>query len=918
MKVQYESRKKPIDQIALAMWQQQMQMTRQRPWLASLHLKQAKQRVERFAYFYRQLLSLPHRWQRYVKRGLVTGLLGASLLLSWSHIPSVHAATISVTPAASGINAGDGCSLVEAIINANNNAATHADCATGAGAMDTIMLAGNTYTYNMAYGSSSALPNITSPLTIEGNGATIERDSSAPHFRLLNVNAGSDFVLNDTTLSGGLSSNQSGGAILHTGGDLTLNNTVVRDNETDGYSAAGVFSVNGSVTINGSTFEDNRAAYGAGGLQILNGAATISGTTISDNNGSGNDGVAFSGTTLSIDNSTISGNSGDGVDVSGGGGAVITINNSTITGNLGGGISASGGTFNLNQTIVSGNGSGGTGQELQAPSATINASYTLFGHGGLSDAQAFNGFAPAGNNINASSDGLNIPLSNILDTTLQNNGGATKTHALVNGSPAVDVSPTGLATDQPGVARPLGMRFDLGAVESSYAVPAEVTINGSQCFLADAIRAANNDTATVACAAGNAGADTISLLRDVVLLNNAYYGTGLPAITSEIIIEGNGATIERDSNAPDFRLLRVSAGGDLTLNDTMLTGGVTNGAGGAIFQNGGSLTLNNAVVRDNESIDIDSAGIFSSHGSLTIHNSTIEGNRASYGAGGVHTRNGTATISGSTISGNDGNANVGIVISESAVTIDNSTISGNSGDGIVMANGSSSAVVTINNSTITGNLERGIHVSRGTLNLNQTLVSGNGSGGTGQELAVGYLGTVNASYSLFAHAGLSNFKAFIGFTPAGNNLNASNDGLNIALSNILDTTLQNNGGATKTHALVGGSPAAHASPTGLATDQRGELRPFGINYDIGAVEYIPLNRKVTLNGTNPAVIAFTSGLSLWHSSDPYGSYSQVAATNGKYHHPNPTAAPSYWQLRTPAGTVIDSFGIFPFMIVPGS
>jgi hypothetical protein len=53
--------------------------------------------------------------------------------------------------------------------------------------------------------------------------------------------------------------------------------------------------------------------------------------------------------------------------------------------------------------------------------------------------------------------------------------------------------------------------------------------------------------------------------------------------------------------------------------------------------------------------------------------------------------------------------------------------------------------------------------------------------------------------------------------------------------------LQNNGGATETHALLAGSPArnAAAAEVCLPTDQRGPVRPQEGLCDIGAVEMEP-------------------------------------------------------------------------------
>lgn len=55
---------------------------------------------------------------------------------------------------------------------------------------------------------------------------------------------------------------------------------------------------------------------------------------------------------------------------------------------------------------------------------------------------------------------------------------------------------------------------------------------------------------------------------------------GLPTITSAITIVGNGATIRRDGAvASTFRLFHVVAGGDLTLDETIVSGGVADNLG---------------------------------------------------------------------------------------------------------------------------------------------------------------------------------------------------------------------------------------------------------------------------------------------------------------------------------------------------
>ncbi|MFQ6044359.1 MAG: hypothetical protein ACE5PV_26200 [Candidatus Poribacteria bacterium] len=80
---------------------------------------------------------------------------------------------------------------------------------------------------------------------------------------------------------------------------------------------------------------------------------------------------------------------------------------------------------------------------------------------------------------------------------------------------------------------------------------------------------------------------------------------GLPCVTSKIVINGNGATIERlrATGTPDFRIFEVTSTGNLTLYDLTIqngrivapNGGANGGGGGSfgggIFNNGGTVKL---------------------------------------------------------------------------------------------------------------------------------------------------------------------------------------------------------------------------------------------------------------------------------------------------------------------------------------
>ena len=105
------------------------------------------------------------------------------------------------------------------------------------------------------------------------------------------------------------------------------------------------------------------------------------------------------------------------------------------------------------------------------------------------------------------------------------------------------------------------------------------------------------------------GADTLNLASGctyiLVARDNAF--NGLPVITSDITINGSGATITRASSAPSFRILAVSSAGILTLNRLTVSGGLADAdcpnpfptiCGGGIASRG-TLTVKASRLLDN-------------------------------------------------------------------------------------------------------------------------------------------------------------------------------------------------------------------------------------------------------------------------------------------------------------------------------
>jgi hypothetical protein len=367
---------------------------------------------------------------------------------------------------------------------------------------------------------------VTDPVSIVGPGSgllTLNAAGASRHFLETMPGSGSLMSLSGLTLTNGLA-NDGGGAISTNKGVLELSDVVIsncqasnaggailvegsltmRDctisGNTETGSGGGIYvSVSGSVTGGGavvierSSIVNNQAAGAGGGLDIdSNDALQISDSLISGNQAAayGGGGIIVSGTTGSasfIRNSTISGN----VAANGGAGGglslftydTLPIFNSTITGNsttgLGGGIAVNAGYYggvgnvSLNSTIISGN-SAGSGADMNFPGATnVSGDNNLIG---VANTGSFT-LTGAGNKTGTAAAPLNAMLG-----PLANNGGPTKTHALLPGSPALNAgnNALGLAYDQRGTgfARVVGAAADIGAFEDQSAPPtANVQIN---------------------------------------------------------------------------------------------------------------------------------------------------------------------------------------------------------------------------------------------------------------------------------------------------------------------------------------------------------------------------------------------------------------------------------------------------------
>ncbi|HUE90026.1 MAG TPA: thrombospondin type 3 repeat-containing protein [Vicinamibacterales bacterium] len=292
---------------------------------------------------------------------------------------------------------------------------------------------------------------------------------------------------------------------------------------------------------------------------------------------------------------------------------------------------------------------------------------------------------------------------------------------------------------------------------------------------------------------------SLRLIHSIVSGNSAAYGGGGVWNNGNAWLEITDSTISANSAVGDGGGVS-NVNGAMTITRTLISGNSSQSSGGGL-SNLGTLTLVDSTVSGNSN-----NGIFNWGGStLKITGSTISGNTSVGWGGGINTW-GTVTIANSTFASNTALTGGGILHYAGVMTVSNSTFSGNRAE--------------------TGG--GGLWTSS-TVTLKNTVMADSGDGGNcGSDRGAG----TSAGHNLSDDNSCSYFFNQLGDlnnTPAGLDPNG----------------LQNNGGATKTIALVSSSPALNAIPVSactdtnslaVTTDQRGIPRPQGAACDMGSFE----------------------------------------------------------------------------------
>ncbi|MHB9067992.1 MAG: choice-of-anchor Q domain-containing protein [Pirellulaceae bacterium] len=706
---------------------------------------------------------------------------------------------------------------------------------------------------------------ITDNLTIEGLGAeqlAISGDGKSGIIRVHNESAAIDVAISGLSLIEGAGGNGGGidnrerlaieacvfsdnsaisGGGIYNSGSLTVADSTLADNSAT--SGGGIYN-SGSLTVANSTLSGNSATGDGGGIYNSR-ALTVKNSTLADNSATSGGGV-YSSAALTVANSTLSGNSATGD----GGGIfcwaifdAMTVTSSTFArntaGDHGGGIYKGGlSTLTLKNSLLGGN-TAPLGPDLLRAQGTITARHSLVQNG-------------ANSGIVNGVDGNRVGVDPLLDAAgLLHHGGPTKTIALRPGSPAINAgdnaAAAGLATDQrgEGFARVFNGAVDIGAFEFQLIVSTLVdkddgNLQWGELSLREALRLAKD----------NPGHDQIRFAPELagrtVAINSQLN------INSDLELVGLDNTLDAGSRC---RVLAVPLGVTATMRDVTINGGYV-----PADHNGGGV--------HNE-------------GTLTVVNSTISNNRATLGGGIYNHTNGTLTVVNSTIAQNVARSHGGGIDNHGASFVVNSTISGNSaaysGGGMLNWDG---GTLLVTNSTIVSNTADadndggggggGIRTPSGsTTTLHNTIVAGNVRRSV-DSLADELNGSVDAasSYNLIGHAASSG------------GLVHGVKGNQVGVDPRLDPDgLQDNGGPTKTIALLPGSPAINAGQNELAVDSTGNSLAFDqrgsgfsrivrATVDIGSFEVQNVAPTATFSHAGPITYGETAVVAFADPFDP--------------------------------------------------
>jgi hypothetical protein len=777
-----------------------------------------------------------------------------------------------------------GCNVTE-LINALNVANANVDLTTlelDPGCIYSLTSVDNTATSTSGgsifeYGDNG-LPQISTPITINGNNATIVRAIGASAFRIFFITDTGSLTINDLTLingfadpslpgGGGSAWPGSGGAIYNSGSYLEVNGSTLQANQAGAHGGA-IFAISNATTyIHSSAIHDNNAPSGGGIFVYHGGLLSVIESEIYYNSAS---------------------NSGGGINVEHG--AELIVDASTFTSNMagrhGGGIFKDAGSDRLPTTITGTTFQdntaawGGGGVFILRTPLTIADSHFIHNQANeLGGGLGYENNATETASISNTTFDENIALWNgggihfsgelmtINNSTFQNNQ-AENGAGIHNGPPGNTRYVT-----HPGseiILTGSTLQENIASGDGGGAFNEEIMTSGECSYIA-------NESFTLGGGIHNTG--EITSAGDTFDKNKTGFDGG--GINNYNIAEVRGSTFTNNTSTRGGGF--TSIGGDADISDSTFRFNSASDRGGAIFNFGATPLSSPMDIVDSE-IKGNTApyggGIATSMGDTKISDSTISGNKASTEGGGIY-NDGLMRVARCTLSENEASTLGGGIHNTEEITVLDSTFEGNTtgfdgggfntysdatitgstfvdnaatrGGGLASVGGDTLLInntFSANSATDSGggifNMGPliGVTTSGGAMHANHITVAYNTAPTGGGIATSGGLLEIKNSIVAYSPSGADCYTAGSDFAAVSENIDTDSSCAGFTLSaDPLLGPLANNGGPTHTHALTGGSPAIDAAPdcttvggVPVPVDQRGMPRPAGPDCDLGSYE----------------------------------------------------------------------------------
>ena len=522
---------------------------------------------------------------------------------------------------------------------------------------------------------------------IDGNNAN----------RIFNVTSSGNLMMYNLALSHG--SSASHGGAIYSEGPCNFGSCLFENNHAN--LSGGFLYATADIFMDRCTIRNN-IALGSGGGMYTSGNGYIEFSTLYNNEADDAGGAIFCSGVTQIVLSTISGNN---VIAKGGGiynEGDLEIRNSTIAYNssaqVGGGINNEAGTLYMFNTLFVENTASGLGGDGYNNSGAI-----------IDPLSDFNLFSTN------SGFGVGTGLNNQLDVDAAvgpltyNYNGFTETHLLICGSHGINEGHANFPVtfDQNGIVR--DSFPDIGACEY---IPTTLYVTNSN----DSGTGSLREMISRACSNDTIRFDPVTIGYPILLASELL-------IDKKIFIKGNGTGQTVISGNNITRIFSISQLGNLYLSELDLTEGFVAGASGGAINNGGELQISRCNLYNN--ICEDYGGAITTTGVLVIDNSNFSYNQSTVSSGGaIYSDGGHITMTNSTLNGNYAFIFGGGMFVNDTTIISNCTISENSCNTALGGGITNAGFLSLTNSTVTLNSD-GVWSDSGILFFVNTLIAGN-------------------------------------------------------------------------------------------------------------------------------------------------------------------------------------------------